>query len=502
MPGRVNLSYQLYPHKEAVMSRDCFIGIDQGSSSTKALTITAEGQVLFTTRRNLSLPVRDEYRIEQDPIEIVRSVEEVLNESIESARSSGFDVLGIGLSCQRSSCLIWNEVTREPLSPVISWRDTRGRDLVSQIVSDGAMIFDTTGLPLTPYYSASKLRWLKENNPASRQDTTVFGTLSSFLVQRLTGRERAVIDHTNAARTQLLNIRTLGWDQALIGLFGLDGIRLPEVRPTALDFGRIPTASGAYPLLACIGDQQAAMIGLGVIEKGDGGINYGTGGFLMVNTGDDLMPIQGLMASVHYSTEDARHYLLEGSVNAVGDALLWLRDNLHLLTDFNEMDDLCWKASTDVLVFIGLNGTGSPYWESGISSSMHGLTAASTAADIVRGAVEGTAFFMKDIVETIKSRGLEPRAFALSGGLSSLTYLVQIQADILRKDVIVSREQEVSALGAALLAGLKHGTWSAAEIKKIASQGETVSGEENPGALRRYRRWKELHRVTRTLDSV
>ena len=484
------------------MPKECFIGIDQGSSSTKALAVSTEGQVLYTTKRNLSLPVRDGDRIEHDPNEIVRSVEEALNESIESARSSGFDILGVGLSCQRSSCLIWNEATREPLSPVISWRDTRGHDLIRQIASHDATIFNTSGLPLTPYYSASKLRWLKENNPASRQETTVFGTVSSFLVQRLTGRERAVIDHANAARTQLLNIRSLEWDQTLIRLFGLDGIRLPEVTPTAMEFGRLPQASGAYPLLASIGDQQAAMIGLGVVEKGDGGINYGTGGFLMVNTGHELIPAPGLMSSVHYSTDQARHYLLEGSVNAVGDSLVWLRDNLRLFADFPEVDDLCWKASTDVLVFIGLNGTGAPHWESGISTSVHGLTAASTAADIVRGTIEGTAFFMKDIVEAMRSAGLEPRAFAVSGGLASVSYLTQIQADILRKDVIVSREQEVSALGAALLAGLMQGAWSIERIRKITSLGETVSGEENPGAERRYRRWKELHRVTRMLDSL
>jgi glycerol kinase len=484
------------------MAKKCFIGIDQGSSSTKALVISTEGQVLFTTRRNLSFPVRDGDRIEQDPHEVLNSVQEVLTESSESARASGIEILGIGLACQRSSCLIWNEETGEPLSPVISWRDTRGHDLVRQIAGDEAIIFKTTGLPLTPYYSASKLRWLKDNNPSVHRETTVFGTLSSFLSQRLCGTQQALIDHTNAARTQLLNIESLEWDQALLKLFGLEGIRLPDVRPTALEFGRIPIASGAYPLLACIGDQQAAMIGLGVTEKGDGGINYGTGGFLMVNTGNDLIPVQGLMASVHYSTENARNYLLEGSVNDVGDALLWLRDSLHLFTDYNEMDDLCWKASTDVLAFIGLTGTGSPHWESRISSSIHGLTAASTAADIVRGTIEGIAFFMKDIVETIKSQGLEPKTFALSGGLSSLTYLVQIQADILRKDVIVSREQEVSALGAALLAGLQHGTWNAAEIKKVASQGETVKGDANPGAERRYRRWKELHRVTRMLDAL
>jgi glycerol kinase len=484
------------------MSRDCFIGIDQGSSSTKALTISTEGQVLFTTRRNLSLPVRYENRIEHDPNEILQSVEQVLDESIESARSSGFDILGIGLSCQRSSCLIWNEATREPLSPVISWRDSRGNDLIRQISPEETMIFNATGLPLTPYYSASKLRWLKENNPASGQETTVFGTLSSFLVQRLTGNERAMIDHANAARTQLLNIRSLEWDQTLIGLFGLEGIRLPELTPTAMEFGRLSKASGSYPVLASIGDQQAAMIGLGVVEKGDGGINYGTGGFLMVNTGDELVPAPGLMSSLLYSTDHAPHYLLEGSVNAVGDSLVWLRDSLHLFTEFAEIDDLCWKASTDVLVFIGLNGTGAPYWESEISTSFHGLTAASTAADIVRGTIEGTAFFMKDIVETIRAAGVEPRAFAVSGGLSSVSYLTQIQADILRTDILVSREQEVSALGAALLAGLKQGTWSIEAIKKMSSLGETVNGEENPGAERRYRRWKELHRVTRMLDSL
>ncbi len=484
------------------MAKTCLIGIDQGSSSTKALVISTEGQVIFTTRRNLPPPARDENRIEHDPQAILRSVEDVLSESGESARSSGFDILGIGLSCQRSSCLIWNEATGEPLSPVISWRDTRGHDLIRQIASEEAMIFKTTGLPLTPYYSASKLRWLKDNNPAAQRETTVFGTLSSFLVQRLTGGERAVIDHTNAARTQLLNIRSLDWDQSLLMLFGLEDARLPLVTPTAIEFGRIPVASGAYPLLASIGDQQAAMIGLGVTQKGDGGINYGTGGFLMVNTGNELIPAPGLMASVHYSTDHDRHYLLEGSVNAVGDSLIWLRDNLRLFTDFAEIDDLCWKASTDVLVFIGLNGTGAPHWESGISSSVHGLTAKSTSADIVRGTIEATAFFMKDIVEAIRSAGLEPKSFALSGGLSSVSYLNQIQADILRKDVIVSREQEVSALGAALLAGLKQGAWVVGEIKKIASQGETVNGEENSGAERRYRRWKELHRVTRLLDSL
>src|SRR3990172_5089494 len=159
------------------MPQGCFIGIDQGSSSTKALVITVKGEVAFQTRRNLPPPFREGLRIEQDPLEILTTVQDALKESVQAAKSSGLEILGIGLSCQRSSCMIWNEVTEEPLSPLLSWRDTRGAELVESLAKSENTIFETTGLPLTPYYSASKFRWLKDNLPASRQDTTIFGTL-------------------------------------------------------------------------------------------------------------------------------------------------------------------------------------------------------------------------------------------------------------------------------------------------------------------------------------
>jgi glycerol kinase len=484
------------------MSNDCFIGIDQGSSSTKALAVSTSGQVLFQAKRDLPLPMRDENRVEHNALEILKTVQDVLDETIRSVHAAGIKPRGIGLSCQRSSCLLWNEGTGEPLSPVISWRDTRGIDFVQQLASSSTSIFESTGLPLTPYYSASKFRWLKENVSDARKDTAVFGALSGFLTQRLTSSHRAVIDHANAARTQLMNIRTLDWDTNLLKLFGLSGIRLPDILPTAHNFGGIQTAAGELPLLACIGDQQAAMLGLGVVEKGDGGINYGTGGFLMVNTGTELLPAKGLMASVHYSTETVRHYLLEGSVNAVGDALEWLRNQIRLFSDYTKLDDLCWQATTDVVAFIGLNGTGAPHWESTISSSFHGMTAASTSADIIRGTVESIAFFMKDIADEIKKAGLDPGAFAVSGGLSSLSYLVQFQADILGADMLVSAEQEVSAFGAALLAGLSQGAWTPADIKRMVRPAETVTPRHNTGAEKRYRRWKELHRMTKRLDEL
>ncbi len=484
------------------MSDGCFIGIDQGSSSTKALVLSAEGRVLFQTKKVLSSPVRDGDRIEHDALEIVKTVRDVLDEAVQYLKASALTPRGIGLSCQRSSCLIWNEATGEPLSPVISWRDLRGSSLVQRLTTDAAFIFETSGLPLTPYYSASKLRWLKENAPAGRENSTIYGTLSSFLVQRLTESHRAILDHTNAARTQLMNIRTLEWDPRLMELFGLSGIRLPEIRPTAYSFGVLRTAAGEVPLSAAIGDQQAAMIGLAVVEEGDGGINYGTGGFLMVNTGPKLVPSKGLMASVHYSTEAVRYHVLEGSVNAVGDSLEWLRSRLHLFSDYGALDDLCWQATDDVVAFIGLNGTGAPHWDSEISSSLHGLTAASTSGDIIRGTVENIAFFMKDIADEIKRAGFGPQAFAVSGGLSSLGYLLQFQADILGVDMNVNAEQEVSALGAALLSGLSQGAWTAADIKRMVQRGEIISPRRNAGAEKRYLRWKELYRVTKELDTL
>ncbi len=336
----------------------------------------------------------------------------------------------------------------------------------------------------------------------TRGPGVVFGTLSSFLCQRLTNADKAFIDHTNAARTQLMNIHSCAWDDELLKLFGLADIRLPAITPTLQSFGTVQAAAEKIPLLACIGDQQAAMAGLGILEKNDGGINYGTGGFLMVNTGSSLVPAPGLMASIHYSTDQNRHYLVEGSVNAVGDSLEWLREQLQVFKDYAELDDHCWQAATDVVAFIGLNGTGSPHWERDISSSIHGLTAESRPGDIVRSAVESIAFFMKDIAAAVGKAGLEPTSFSVSGGLASLSYLVQVQADILGKDLQVSAEQEVSALGAALLAGLSLGVLSSADIKRIVPQGEVAQARQNAGAEKRYRRWKELHRMTKLLDEM
>jgi glycerol kinase len=484
------------------MAHAGFIGIDQGSSSTKAVVIDTDGTIVFRDRKELPAPFREGPRVEQDPAEILASVRHVLYACAKYARSSGLAVLGIGLSCQRSSCLIWNEASGEPLSPVLSWRDTRGHDVVNRLSDRSELIFGKTGLPLTPYYAASKFLWLKDHHPAAGHDQTVFGTLSSFLVQRLTEGRRAVVDHANAARTQLMDIQALTWDEELTALFGLSGIKLPELRPTTDAFGTVRTPEGDIPLCACVGDQQAAMIGLGVLEKGDGGINYGTGGFLMVNTGNELVRAQALMSSVLYSTQGEKCYLLEGSVNAVGDSLEWLRTRLGLFSVYDEVDDLCWKATTDVVAFIGLNGTGAPHWETGISSSLHGMTEESAAADIVRGTVECAAFFMKDIAEEMRRAGVEASRYSLAGGLSSLSYLVQIQADLLGKELRVSSEQEVSARGAALLAGMQQGAWSPKSIKDISLPGETVSAGKNPVAEKRYRRWRELHRMTGILDRM
>ncbi len=482
------------------MSTGCFIGIDQGSSATKAVVITTEGQVLFQTRKDIPAPLRDGIRVEHAAGDILRSVIAAMNESMQAVQGPGVPVLGIGLSCQRSSCLAWSKTTGAPLTPVISWRDTRGADLVESIRNQGPSIQRISGLPLTPYYSASKLRWIRDN-VAAEQDAS-FGTLSSFLVRHITGDKDDVIDHTSAARMQLMNIKTLAWDEELLGLFGLTGIGLPKIVPSLRNFGNAHTPAGDVPLLASIGDQQAAMVWLGVLEKGDAGINLGTGGFLMVNTGSDLVPAEGLMASVHYSNEKELYYLLEGSVNAVGDALEWTRTNLGLFKKYDEVDDLCWKAATDTVAFIGLNGTGAPHWETNISSAFHGLTPESTSADIVRAVVECIVFFIKDIAEAIRKNGVDLKSLVLAGGLSSLTYLVQIQADILNGDMRVSAGQEASALGAAFLAGMQNGTWKADDIRRMAGRGELMRGEENPGLERRYRKWQELHRMTKDLDKV
>ncbi len=479
------------------MERGCFIGIDQGSSSTKALAVATDGAVLFRAKRELPPPLRDGPRVEQDPGEVLGSVCDVLDEIVRQAKDAGIPVFGAGLSCQRSSCLVWDGPSGRPLSPVLSWRDTRGASFVDSLAEQADRIFAATGLPLTPYYSASKLRWLREHVPSAREGTARFGTLSSFLCRRLTAVEHDVIDHTNAARTQLMDVRTCAWDPQLIDLFDLGGAGLPEIVPTAFRFGVIDTPAGPVPLLASIGDQQSAMLGLGVTEAGEGGINYGTGGFLMVNTGTELRPAAGLMASVHYSRESERRYLLEGSVNAVGDALEWLRSRFNLFGAYREVDGLCREATGDVVVFLGLNGTGAPHWERDVPTALQGLTGGSGPADIVRAAVEGFAFFLKDIADAAAAAGVRPSSLVVSGGLSSIGYLVRTQADILGMDLTVASFPESSARGAAYLAGMQYGTWNAADVRSMAGGGRAVAARPNPSLLRRYGRWKDLHRMVR-----
>ena len=476
------------------MTKGYFIGIDQGSSSTKAIAVDSDGHFLGGSRRDLSPPVREGDRVEHDPEEVLASVRQVIDEVFDHACATGHPLLGLGLSCQRSSCLLWEAGTGAPLSPVLSWRDTRGSAMVDDLASETASIFDRTGLPLTPYYAASKLRWLWDNIPAARESGSVLGTLSSFLCQRMTGASAPLIDHTHAARTQLMDIRSMTWDRELIGLFGLEGVRLPEIVPTAHQYGLVATRQGSAPLLACLGDQQAAMLGLGVADERRGGINYGTGGFLMVNTGTSLVPVPRLMASVHFSTADRTSYLVEGSVNAVGDGLAWLRTNFGLFRRDSELEPLCRTASTDVAVFLGLNGTGAPHWERDIGSAIQGLTPHSTAADIVRGAVEGIAFFMADIAAALRASNIRPMTFTVSGGLSSLRYLVEAQAALLGSPLLICDGRETSALGAAFLAGLGLGAWTIKDLDRLLPTATSVDPLQDKGLEQRYHAWQALHR--------
>ncbi|MDH4163383.1 MAG: FGGY family carbohydrate kinase [Nitrospirota bacterium] len=482
------------------MQRACYIGIDQGSSSTKAIVVANDGAILFRGKQELSPALREDHRVEQDPDEILGSVRSALDEAIGQAKNAGMTVRGAGLSCQRSSCLAWHKASGKPLSPVLSWRDTRGEELVKGLALHRDYIWKATGLPLTPYYSASKMRWLIENLPDADSPSTVLGTLSSFLCQKLTNSTSPLIDHTNGARTQLMNISSLSWDSELAKIFGLAAANLPEIVPTAHNFGVIETDAGPIPLLACMGDQQAAMLGLGVLERDQGGINYGTGGFLMVNTGRTLIPAPGLMASVHYSTATDRRYLLEGSVNAVGDALEWLKHKFRMFDRFEEIDELCRKAASDVVAFIALNGVGAPYWEPDAKTVMNGMTAESTPADIVRAAIEGITFFMRDIDGVIKAAGVSAEQFTVSGGLASIGYLLQTQADMLGQDLAVSTEQDASALGAAYLAGMQQGAWKPEDIQKFTQGKRIVQAGRNPGIKKRYQKWTELHRMARELD--
>jgi glycerol kinase len=416
--------------------------------------------------------------VEHDPLEIWKVTQEVIAEVVASAGAGKGDIAALGVTNQRETTVVWDRRSGKPYCNAIVWQDTRTKGICDELAGDGGIdrFRAITGLPLATYFSGPKLRWLLENHPeirdAARAGHAIFGTIDSWLIWNLTGGSRAgrhVTDVTNASRTMLMNLATLKWDEAMIEAIGVEASMLPEITPSIepASWGKTsvdgPFAE-AIPVCGNLGDQHAALVGQCCFDPGESKNTYGTGCFLLVNTGlNPVSSTRGLITTVAYQRagQPAR-YALEGSVAVAGSLVQWMRDKLGLIRTSSEIETLASAASGSEGVYIvpAFSGLFAPHWRSDARGLIAGLTAYSDKSHLARAVLEAVAFQTRDVVEAMVQDSKSPLTrMKVDGGMTANVLLMQFQADILGVPVIRSKVRETTALGAAYAAGLAVGFW-------------------------------------------
>jgi glycerol kinase len=466
-------------------AREAVLALDQGSSSSRALVFGADGRVLASAQRPVKTLRPRAGWAEHDALALARSLEAALDEVLARLPRS-VSLVGAGLACQRSTVVFWDKDTLKPAAPAPSWMDGRASEVVARLEHLRADAHGRTGLYLTPYYSAPKIRWFLDHDPKVRAlaeaGKLTAAPLSSFLVARLTRGAVRDADPTLAQRTLLMGLDSLSWDDDMLRAFHLTRELLPGIRPTAGEWGEIVRGGRRIPLLACVGDQQAAALGLGASEPGAAVANYGTGAFLLVNTGGEARRIPGLLTTVGWQRGGgAPVFLQEGTVHAAGTSLEWLRD-LGLLKDPSRLDEAFRRSTHRVLALPAIGGIGAPRWDYRTKTAWFGMTSKTTPDDLVRATAEGLCFLMADIAAAMRGGGVTFPSARVAGGLSRSRAMMGFQADLLGVPLARRRETEATALGAASLAAAAAGRpWAE---RMTASPVERVFKPRLPDAER------------------
>jgi glycerol kinase len=450
------------------MSR--FVGaIDQGTTSTRFILVDAAGDIRAMAQREHAQLCPVPGWVEHDGAEILRNTRVAIDEALASTGVGAGDLAAVGVTHQRETCLLWDRVTGAPLHNALVWMDTRTRPLVERYASRGVgdLVRAKTGLPLATYFSVLKLVWLFDNVPGARakaeRGDALFGTIDAWLIYSLTGRH--VTDATNASRTQLMNLRSLAWDDELLALFDIPRACLPDIRPSSEIYGVCTGALAGVPLAGALGDQHAALLGQAGVAPGDVKNTYGTGCFLLMNTGATPHVSQaGLLTTLGYwlGADKKPVYALEGSIAVAGALVQWLRDNLGIIQTSAEIEALAASVpdNGDVYFVPAFSGLYAPRWRKDARGIVAGLTRFSNKGHIARAALEAAAFQTRELVAAMaKDAGAPLAELRVDGGMAANELLMQFQADILGAPLARGRTLETTALGAAYAAGLAVGYW-------------------------------------------
>ncbi len=436
-------------------ARDLLLALDQGSSSSRAIVFDLTGHVVVSAQKAVKTNRPKEGWVDHDPLELAKTMEAVLDTVLSKLNSSD-KVHAAGLAVQRSTIVFCDNKTFAPAAKAPSWMDGRAVSEIAPLLGRQAEVHQKTGLYATPYYSAPKIRWFLDHVAKVRaladSGRLLCAPVSTFLAARLTKGAVVASDPTCAQRTLLMNLDTMAWDPGLVALFGLTTDMLPSIRSSAGDWGVIERKGRRIPLLATVGDQQAAAIGLGASNEGDAVANYGTGAFLLRHTGPRAERAPGLLASAAATVGNLRGYYLEGTVHAAGTSFEWLRDNLGLMKDAKAIDAAFAASKRRVLALPAIGGLGAPRWDYVTKTAFFGLDSQTRRPDLVRAVAEGLCMLLADAAAVMTTAGSPVARARVAGGLSRCDAMMSFQADALGSVLERRKEVEATALGVAILA--------------------------------------------------
>ncbi len=494
------------------------IAIDQGTTSTRAMVFDRDGRTVSTGQLEHRQILPRAGWVEHDPVEIWRNTGEVIGQALGKASITRHDIRAIGITNQRETAVVWDRTTGLPVYNAIVWQDTRTQPIVDRLAAEGGRdrFAATTGLPLNTYFAGTKLAWILEHVDGARARAEagelLFGTIDTWLLWNLTGGPSAGVhatDVTNASRTLFMDLETLQWSDEILEAFDVPRAMLPDIRSSSEVYGTAAPSSllRETPIAGILGDQQAATFGQAAFDAGESKNTYGTGNFLIVNTGEEIVrSANGLLTTVGYRLGDAPpHYALEGSIAVTGSLVQWVRDNLGLISDAAEIETIAKTVDDNGGAYFvpAFSGLYAPHWRPDARGALVGLTRFVNKGHLARAVLESTAFQSREVLDAvIADTGTPPTELKVDGGMTANDTLLQFQADILGMPVVRPVVAETTALGAAYAAGLATGVWSdldelRANWREDRRWEPAIDDEERARLMRQWRK-----AVTKTFDWV